>query len=284
MSLLNPVPAAAPLYAGFWRRVAAAVLDGLILFAANLLVGLALGGRQLLVFVVGVAIACAYYAGMHSSSSQATLGKMAFGVKVTDLEGERISLGRGIGRYFATWLSAIILMIGYLMAAFTEERQALHDKIAGTLVVNKDAAPEDMAAGGAVMPLTAGVWVTIVLLFILPFFGGILAAIAIPAYNDYTVRAQVADVIASANVLRTQVHQTIAQKQPMTAGPLPISSKYAQSAMVSPEGVIVVTLVANVAKGGRIVLTPSLDSSGNVLWKCSGLEMPPKFLPVSCRN
>jgi uncharacterized RDD family membrane protein YckC len=72
---------------------------------------------------------------MNSSEKQATYGKMAMGIKVTDLEGRRISFWRGLGREFAKFLSAIILMIGYIMAAFTERKQALHDIIAGTLVV-----------------------------------------------------------------------------------------------------------------------------------------------------
>lgn len=72
---------------------------------------------------------------MESSAKQATLGKMALGIVVTDLEGARIGFGRATGRYFAKILSGLILGIGFLMAAFTERKQGLHDIIAGTLVV-----------------------------------------------------------------------------------------------------------------------------------------------------
>jgi uncharacterized RDD family membrane protein YckC len=75
-----------------------------------------------------------YEAFMESSSYQATLGKMIFGMKVTDLNGNRISFERATGRHFAKWLSAMILGIGYLMVAFTERKQGLHDLLAGTLV------------------------------------------------------------------------------------------------------------------------------------------------------
>jgi uncharacterized RDD family membrane protein YckC len=60
---------------------------------------------------------------------------MALGIRVTDLDGGRISFGRATGRYFGKILSGLILGIGFLMAAFTERKQALHDLLAGTLVV-----------------------------------------------------------------------------------------------------------------------------------------------------
>jgi uncharacterized RDD family membrane protein YckC len=74
---------------------------------------------------------------MESSSNQATLGKMAVGIKVTDEFGHRISFARTSGRHFAKYISALILMIGYIMAGITQKKQALHDTIAGTLVVRK---------------------------------------------------------------------------------------------------------------------------------------------------
>jgi uncharacterized RDD family membrane protein YckC len=134
-------------YAGFWRRVAASFIDGIILGMVNFLVAIvanvlassagadASQGILLLGQLVSLVIQVAYYAGMESSASQATLGKMAMGCKVTDLHGRRISLGRAIGRYFAKILSAITLFIGFIMVAFTEKKQGLHDMIAGTLVV-----------------------------------------------------------------------------------------------------------------------------------------------------
>jgi uncharacterized RDD family membrane protein YckC len=75
-----------------------------------------------------------YEAFMESSSYQATLGKMIFGLKVTDLNGNRICFARATGRHFAKILSAMILGIGYIMVAFTERKQGLHDLLAGTLV------------------------------------------------------------------------------------------------------------------------------------------------------
>ena len=75
-----------------------------------------------------------YEALMESSSYQATLGKMVFGMKVTDLYGNRISFARATGRHFAKILSLVILCIGFIMVGLTERKQGLHDMIAGTLV------------------------------------------------------------------------------------------------------------------------------------------------------
>ena len=78
-----------------------------------------------------------YYALLESSSWQATLGKKALGLEVTDLERRRIGFGRATGRTFAKIISAMILYIGFLMAGFTEKKQALHDMMAGCLVIRK---------------------------------------------------------------------------------------------------------------------------------------------------
>lgn len=76
-----------------------------------------------------------YFSLMESSSSQGTVGKIVCGLRVTDTQGRRISFGRATGRYFAKILSALILLIGYLMVGWTRQKRGLHDFIAGTLVV-----------------------------------------------------------------------------------------------------------------------------------------------------
>lgn len=79
-----------------------------------------------------------YYALMESSSNQGTFGEMALGLVVTDLYGARISYGRASGRFFARIVTGLIpLWIGYMMAGFTEKKQALHDILAGCLVLRK---------------------------------------------------------------------------------------------------------------------------------------------------
>ncbi|MGC1597749.1 MAG: RDD family protein, partial [Candidatus Acidiferrales bacterium] len=79
-----------------------------------------------------------YYAWMESSQYQGTLGKMALGLTVTDLQGRRVTFARASGRFFAKIITGLIpLAIGYIMAGFTEKKQALHDMIASCLVLRK---------------------------------------------------------------------------------------------------------------------------------------------------
>lgn len=136
------------MYAGFWRRVAAVIIDGLLLSVVTVPLTLALGSgdsyaeaaRSSAGSSISTVVSWLYYALMESSAKQATVGKMALGIIVTDLEGRRIGFGRATGRYFAKILSALILGIGFLMVAFTERKQGLHDMLAGTLVI-KGTAP-----------------------------------------------------------------------------------------------------------------------------------------------
>jgi len=129
-------------YSGFWRRFVAYVIDNILLSVIFWLLALVLGGIAGDGGVIGAYTLAAigwlvYYAAMESSSNQATVGKMALGIQVTDLEGNRISFGKALGRNLAKILSALIFYIGFIMAAFTAKKQALHDMIAGTLVVKK---------------------------------------------------------------------------------------------------------------------------------------------------
>ncbi|MBY0120895.1 RDD family protein [Bacillus sp. S/N-304-OC-R1] len=88
-------------------------------------------------FLINIVGAVAYFAGLHSSKWQATVGKRLLGLKVTDLKGDRISFWRALGRYLAMSFLSGILLIGYIIAAFTEKKQSLHDLIAGTIVIKK---------------------------------------------------------------------------------------------------------------------------------------------------
>jgi uncharacterized RDD family membrane protein YckC len=151
-------------YAGFWLRLIALIIDFIVIYFVRGLIllpfGIGMGlhgwhgmmhGRQpqdlsevmpmlglaIRIAMISMLIQWLYFSLTESSSWQATLGKKALGLTVTDLEGRRIGFGRATGRYFAKYLSTLILFIGWLMAGFTEKKQALHDMIAGTLVLRK---------------------------------------------------------------------------------------------------------------------------------------------------
>lgn len=126
-------------YAGFWNRFLAIVIDGIILSIVNGIIAIALKGIGLtsITELISILIGWFYYAYMESSEYQGTLGKLALQLRVTDLFGERITFARATGRYFGKYISGLILCIGYMMAGWTEKKQALHDIMAGTLVVNE---------------------------------------------------------------------------------------------------------------------------------------------------
>lgn len=129
-------------YAGFWRRLGAIIIDGLVLGTAGAILYFAslamFGILGFFAYLFSWAIGWLYFALMESSRLQGTLGKMALGIIVTDMEGRRISFGRATGRHFGKILSGIILYIGFLMIAFTDKKQGLHDMLAGCLVIKKD--------------------------------------------------------------------------------------------------------------------------------------------------
>lgn len=120
-------------YANFGKRLLAFLIDGAILWFGGFMLYFIIGYYGYTVSWLGGWL---YFALMESSEKQATLGKMALGLTVTDLSGQRITFGRATGRYFGKFVSSMILCIGYLMAAFTERCQALHDMMAGTLVLD----------------------------------------------------------------------------------------------------------------------------------------------------
>ncbi|HEV2423112.1 MAG TPA: RDD family protein [Candidatus Acidoferrales bacterium] len=157
-----PATTARPLgYAGFWLRFVAWIIDQIVLRIVLTFVTLPLlaaSGLRNMIFthppqspeeviallgafskfiVLGVVIEWLYYALLESSAWQATIGKKTLGLEVTDLAGRRISFARATGRYFGKFISAIIFLIGYIMAGFTEKKQALHDMMAGCLVMRK---------------------------------------------------------------------------------------------------------------------------------------------------
>ncbi|HTZ72666.1 MAG TPA: RDD family protein [Candidatus Aquilonibacter sp.] len=152
-------------YAGFWLRVVAALLDNIILTVpiaplvilmfASILPGLAIARgnpafviaaflpRLIFLVILLLAMKWLYWALMESSSWQATLGKKALGLYVTDLEGLRVSFGKASGRFWSgrglsmVPLGNLYYLVDCICCGFTDKKQAVHDMIAGCLVMRK---------------------------------------------------------------------------------------------------------------------------------------------------
>ena len=175
-------------YAGFWKRVAAYILDAIILYIPSLLIQKIMGGdaaeaamkqaqlsapddphlmltafsqyydTMLPAVLIITVMTWLYFAFCESSAWQATIGKLALGIRVTDMQGARISLPRALGRYPAKYLSAFILCIGFLMVTWTQRKQGLHDMVVSTLVLNGRASefkPTQTTPGGSNNSFTA---------------------------------------------------------------------------------------------------------------------------------
>lgn len=155
-------------YGGFWLRLVALIIDSLVLGmlqwiviipvlgllgfsfyagsgmdmddpeSAAGLVGMAMAGVGVL-WLLFTAVTVLYFAFMESSKYQGTLGKMALGLVVTDMNGNKLDFSKALVRNLCRIISNLTFLVGYIVAAFTEKRQALHDLIAGTLVLRKNA-------------------------------------------------------------------------------------------------------------------------------------------------
>ncbi len=132
-----PMTVEAGPYAGFWKRLAAGLIDAVILNAAVFLLLMLLRPDARTLQLLGLLVGWMYHALFESSPWQGSLGKVALGIQVTDGTGGRIGFLRATGRHFGKLLSGFLLMMGFFMIAFTEKKQGLHDILSGCLVVNR---------------------------------------------------------------------------------------------------------------------------------------------------
>ncbi len=289
-----PPPADATPYGGFWVRLAAYVVDGFIIGLGTMLVAviwaLALGGRSAdaaanVLTLILIILGQFYHAFFISSTKMATPGKRLCGLFVTDLEGHRLSFGRALWRNIAALFSYLTLYIGFFMAGFTERKQALHDKMAGTLVHRQSRSSATI------------VIVIVVVLLVGVAVLGILAAIAIPAYQDYTVRAKMSGVVVAMSGTKAPIgeYATLKGAWPTTweqveavggANPMrqvPEASRSLVEDIRLEQGGVVVAAVHFQHRQGEIRLTP-LKAGTAIEWTCTSSPEIRKFVPVACRK
>jgi uncharacterized RDD family membrane protein YckC len=144
MAKSSKAPAGEMKYAGFWIRVLASLIDGVILFAVNFVIQMVTGGPNVAtdgtVTANGTAQALGQIAGIAYTvgfwgTKSATPGKMALGLMVVDQDGKEITWVKAILRYVGYFVSALPLGLGFIWAGFDAKKQGWHDKIAGTYVI-----------------------------------------------------------------------------------------------------------------------------------------------------
>jgi uncharacterized RDD family membrane protein YckC/Tfp pilus assembly protein PilE len=267
----SQAPQSAWPYSGFWRRVAASVIDHLILIVPAGILGMFSFGLG------GIALLIAYGTYFESSEQRATWGKQACGLTVESLAGERLSVGTALFRQVIKLLGHVLSVISWLIvfvpAAFTARKQGLHDMAVSSVVRREP---------GKGIPS----WLVGVIAGIVPaiFVVGILAAIAIPAYADYVMRAKVAEGRMRSAPLQVAVQEAYAR-----TGQLPVDESQlekgsfpaAGSALSYRNGRIEISLNT----GGRqalLTLTPKVDGN-RIRWTCGGEDIRPGQLPADCR-
>lgn len=326
-----PLPghhAAPGLYAGFWRRVLAWFVDGLILSGLHVALTLLFGTWLLLPWALagaghgvglarlvdaslqpfGIVVAWLYYAACESSGWQATPGKLALGLQVTDESGQRIGFALATGRYFGMIVSVLTLCVGFLLAGWTARKQALHDLMVGCCVVRATGLAAWRRTGASLLEATApaaipshrsgmpgwaiGLIVAAGGLFVVLPALALLAAIAIPAYQDHGVRAEISQGIALTERPRALIAEYIGTRGALPEGnaalglprPEAIHARYVSSVRV--DGGKVVITYGNQAgpaiRGGHVVMSPN-GSAARMHWQCSSPDIREDYLPASCR-
>ncbi len=306
--------------AGFVRRFAAYMVDAILIaiamysliflmlivfgfgvagiatiFEASATGGAPSGGL-LAIFIIGFYVLPflmqgAYHIIFTGSAWQATPGKRVLGIKVVDFDGQRISTGRSVGRWFAAALSYLTFYIGFLMAAFTDRKMALHDMVASTRVVDQwayTANPERQqrgVGGCAIAILVAGI------LFFGLFTVGIIAAISLPAYQGYTQRAQLTQVVTEARSMTVGLEE-FRQNTDRCATSLE------EAGVFTPNSAMIESASVGEQDDGRCTLQITLggasagifngeylwfirEDAGN--WTCGG-SMDDSHLPIPCRG
>ncbi|MCL2872332.1 MAG: RDD family protein [Betaproteobacteria bacterium] len=314
------------IYAGFWYRFLAMFID-------NLLIGTVLGvlwfffvmalafstfggggkvaaepsaamvGVSLVIGLIYFIAPLLYFSLCESSRWQATLGKMAIGLKVTDTHGNRLSFLRALGRYVAHFVSNVTLYIGFLVNVFTPRQQALHDLIAGTLVVYKEVTPNDLelhpsAPASSTQKTTALVAWGLMMLFLVSFIALFAwVGMQLPKLGEAQGSKRPVSTVAArmheAEMLGAEATAAATSYQENHDGQLPPSLAAADFHQTSPQvrrlwidsetGIIHVELGFAPLRKKTLDFVPEFDESGDLIWRCRSSDIDPQYLPEHCQ-
>jgi uncharacterized RDD family membrane protein YckC/Tfp pilus assembly major pilin PilA len=285
-------------YAGFAPRLGAQAVDGLIFLIVLALCGGAIGFAFGLVgwadrlreedpawTVFALVAAWLYTAIGESGPRQATWGKRLFGLQVADANGRRIGFGRASARFFLRYLSMLPLLLGYFMQPFTARRQALHDLLASTVVL--DTRERGVRTGRVPRGLGAMVAAGVLLVAV-----GATVAVALPAYRDYTVRTGIAEVMVAASQVRQRAERFMAAHETTSMSlqdlGFPPGALATRGATLSLQrgGVVKAELGAELSPSKQhaaLLWAPFVDAQKAIAWACGAEGVPDKYLPSSCR-
>ncbi|MDC0997236.1 RDD family protein [Candidatus Pelagibacter sp.] len=119
------------IYAGFWQRLLAGIIDSIILIVIEVILILI----PIIGWILSLFVTWLYFAIQHSSTKQATFGMRALDIKITNENHGKIGFWRATGNFYLTVISALVVFIGFLMIAFTSKKQGFHNLISRTLCI-----------------------------------------------------------------------------------------------------------------------------------------------------
>lgn len=280
-------------FAKFWHRGAATMLDGLVTTVLTLIVVAIAALASLLSVTIanisvwqlwqlaGWPVALFYYCAMTTRPRSATVGQRFLGMKVLSVRGEGMSLPHAALRT----VIRTFLLIFAIIQPFTRNRQALHDLLTGTVVVTS---PEHLAKH------STGKAVAIVL-FVTVLYGGIIAGITIPAYTQYMSKAVVAAayselMVAASAVTENKYRGGDVPSNLAEIGYVPSTPNgdwYGPAIYSDKENTFFIhvdfasedSLTAN---GGRLAVFPYLDDNDKLFWECYAFQLDASLVPNNC--
>lgn len=201
-----------PVIAAFGRRIAAALIDALVMFIpATILIALP---RAFLsdasALTVGESLAMlanlAYFTLLQGRAQGATLGKRALDIHVVREDGSKLGDSLALGRYLLMMIFGFLLLPCFV-PLFNRHRKGLHDMICGTVVLEGKSAPETFMdlRESTVGDWGSLSWIMVGLMIVIPFAGGVVAAVSVPAYQDYVIRSKVAMAVEQARDISEKV-------------------------------------------------------------------------------
>lgn len=261
------------IHAGLFLRGMALFLDLLAVLAAWILLDVAGIPYHP---IVNLSVLAVYFILFTASPLQATPGKRLLWIKVTDVSGRRIGLGRAAVRFAVSVASVGLAGLGLIVAAWTPGRQALHDLAARTRVVTREAPSEAIAAAPpSPLSVSARVGFTVLILA-----GALATDVAVQFGRVFLRREAMLGILGSLGAYAQEVKRAKDEGRPVPpAGWLP---SHARAMYLRSDGAIVVE-GKDFFEGGTIAYTPRLDASGTFSWQCRAQGFKDRDLPPNCR-
>ncbi len=219
-------------------------------------------------------VAALYLGLLPATTLQATPGKRMVGLRICDRSGKRIGFPRALLRLVALVPSIGIAGAGFVLAAFTPRRQALHDLAAGTFVVNRGATPEGIAQVPA--PVSVMNRIVLVIGYVLLAFGVHTLWVTLDGRNRHD---EAIALMTAMHAYKAEVEKALRSGAPMPVPPTVPRQARAMSAR--PDGTIVAEVSDDLAPGARLTLRPETVRKGEYLWTCRAEGL--RYVPAACR-